>query len=208
MNLDNMPNKEPVANAGQHDWDKEYQKGAHWDTEKPSSNMARFVDLIQGRKDVLDAGCGAGRDAIFLAQQGFSVTGVDISPVGIDLAKQRSKDIPNLRFEVTPIENLPFSDSSFDAAYSGYTLSGTTLPQQVSELARVLRPSGILYVAMFTRTAYKEPNDRDEQNPQEFVLKTFEKHFEVKDQSVDTYSEEDDQGEHEHERLKLVLVKK
>src|SRR3990167_9785073 len=100
MNLDNMPDKAPVVRSGKHDWDKEYTTGAHWDTEKPSSNMSRFVELIKGRKDVLDAGCGAGRDAIFLAQQGFSVTGVDISPVGIDLAKQRSEDIPNLKFKV------------------------------------------------------------------------------------------------------------
>ena len=208
MNLDNMPDKVPVVRSGKHDWDKEYTTGAHWDTEEPSSNMPRFVELINGRKDVLDAGCGSGRDAIFLAKQGFSVTGVDISPVGINLARQRSKDTPKVKFEVSPIENLPFPDFSFDAAYSGYTLSGPTLPQQANELARVLRPNGILFVAMFTRTAYEEPNDRNEQNPQEFVLETFERDFEIKDQTVDTYTEEDDQGKHEHERLKLVLVKK
>ncbi len=203
-----MADTEPVAKAGKHDWDEEYRTGAHWDTQEPSSNMARFVELIRGRKDVLDAGCGSGRDAIFLAKQGLTVTGVDMSQAGIDLAKQRSKNISNLKFEIASIENLPFPDASFDAAYSGYTLSGPTLPQEAAELARVLKPNGILYVSMFTRTAYETPNVRDENNPEKFVLETFGKHFKIKDKAADSYAEEDDQGKHEHETLKLVLVKK
>ena len=76
MNLDNMPDKAPVVRSGKHDWDKEYTTGAHWDTEEPFSNMSRFVELIKGRKDVLDAGCGSDRDAIFLKTTSVIWSGV------------------------------------------------------------------------------------------------------------------------------------
>lgn len=201
-----MTDKELQIKEGSHDYDEEYRKGAHWDVERPSSNMPRFVELIKGSRDVLDAGCGGGRDSRFLASQGFVVTGVDSSSVGIDLAGQRSRGIPNLTFEVGTIEDLPFPDSSFDAAYSGYVLGGATLSKQASELSRVLRPGKTLYVAMFTRITYETPSERDEQNPLESILETFGEGFDIRDKALDTYTEEDDHGKHEHERLKLVLV--
>lgn len=67
-----------------HDYDAQYKAGAHWEKETPSSNIPRFLEhLIKGGERILDAGCGSGRDAIYLAQQGLDVTGVDSSPLAI-----------------------------------------------------------------------------------------------------------------------------
>lgn len=197
--------KDPI-----HDYNEEYRRGAHWDVEEPSSNMAEFVELIKGSEKVLDAGCGTGRDAIFLAKEGFRVVGgVDASSVAIELAKNRAEELElsNLDFAVGKIEELPFSDALFDATYSGYVVGGTTLPQQAQELARVLKPNKILYVAMFTRTKYEQPSERDEETPLPFVLQAFDKQFRLESQAQDSYTEEDDYGKHVHERLKLVLRK-
>lgn len=153
-----------------HDYDEEYRKGAHWDVEEPSSNIYEFVELIKGSKRVLDAGCGTGRDAIFLAKQGFKVAGVDSSSVAIKLAKKKGVELSNLGFVVGRIEDLAFPNSTFDAAYSGYVLGGRTLPKQAQELSRVLKSNRVLYVAMFTRTKYDKPNERDEANPLPFVF--------------------------------------
>lgn len=205
--MKNNISKETKIKDSIHDYDQEYEKGAHWDVEEPSSNMGEFIELIKGSEKVLDAGCGVGRDAIFLAKKGFKVTGVDSSSVAIALAKNKVLGLPNLSLMVGRIEDLDFPDSTFDAAYSGYVLGGHTLPQQAKELARVIKSDGVLYVAMFTKTKYDKPNERDEENPLPFVFESFGKWFDIKKQSRDSYIEEDDQGKHVHERLKLTLRK-
>lgn len=47
----------------------------------------RAMDYVRGR--VLDVGCGAGRVALYLQEQGFDVVGVDISPLAIEVSRQR-----------------------------------------------------------------------------------------------------------------------
>lgn len=191
-----------------HEFDKAYREGAHWNTEKPSGNMSEFTRLLQGNERILDAGCGPGRDVIYLAQQGFSVTGIDASPIAIALAQEKTKNLEEARFVIGEIEWAPFGDWSFDAAYSGYTMRGKTIPRQAQELSRVIKPKGILFVALFTRTEYEASSQRDEVNPESFVLESFERHFEIQDKLKKTYTEKDDQGEHEHDLLKLILLNK
>ncbi|AKM79767.1 MAG: Methyltransferase type 11 [Candidatus Beckwithbacteria bacterium GW2011_GWB1_47_15] len=196
-----------IKNA-HHDYDQEYKDGAHWDTGRVSSNIPRFLEHLRGNERILDAGCGTGRDSIYLAKQGFKVEGIDQSPIAIKKAKERSAREKNVNFIVGALENLPYPNSSFDAVYSGYVLGGEELPKQTKQLARVLKDKGIMYVAMFTRTEYERPNERDEVNPENFVLDVFEKQFNIREKEIDTFSEEDDQGLHEHDRLRIVLQKK
>ena len=60
-----------------------------WNLEEPPELL---VDLIQKRKiapcDAVDIGCGCGNYAVWLAAQGFRMTGIDISPAAIALAAQ------------------------------------------------------------------------------------------------------------------------
>lgn len=166
------------------------------------------MQYLKGREKVLDAGCGTGRDAFFLSSKGLEVIGVDASRIAIQRAKEKTGSQSNPEFLVGQVENLPFSDSSFDAAYSGYVLGGSTLEGQFKELSRTIKPDGILYVAMFTRTKYEKPSERDEENPIPFITDSYNKYFEIIDQSEDSYVEEDDQGKHQHDRIRLALVNK
>ncbi|MBI1296189.1 methyltransferase domain-containing protein [bacterium] len=50
---------------------------------RPYPAFRRFIATLQGRGEALDLGCGQGRDTLMLAAQGYSVTGVDASQVGI-----------------------------------------------------------------------------------------------------------------------------
>ncbi len=76
------------------DWDKRYdEQDLPWDSGRPDvrlmallSNWPRFG----GR--VLDIGCGTGTNAVWLTEQGFEVTGLDISGSAIALARQRSAE--------------------------------------------------------------------------------------------------------------------
>jgi 2-polyprenyl-3-methyl-5-hydroxy-6-metoxy-1,4-benzoquinol methylase len=75
-------------------WEERYeQKKTPWDTGRPDSHLMRLVTgwpKFKGK--VLEVGCGTGSNAVWLAEQGLRVTGMDISSKAIKLAKQRAKD--------------------------------------------------------------------------------------------------------------------
>ena len=68
----------------------------------------KAMDLVKGK--VLDVGCGAGRHSLYLQNRGFDVTGIDISPLAIEVCKLRGLK----KTKVVPIEDLDFAPGSFD----------------------------------------------------------------------------------------------
>lgn len=95
--------------------------------------VLEVLDVKPGMR-VLDLACGPGTLSKPLAARvapGGEVVGVDLAPGMIELA--RTAGIPNARFEVMDIEQLSFSDQSFDAASCGHGL------QFVPDLGRALR---------------------------------------------------------------------
>jgi SAM-dependent methyltransferase len=92
---------------------------------------------------VLDAGCGVGYGAAYLAEQAREVVGVDRSEEAIAYALRRYAR-PNLSFEVGDVLDLRHADASFDAVCSFETIEHLTDPGRlVAEAARVLRPGGV-----------------------------------------------------------------
>jgi 2-polyprenyl-3-methyl-5-hydroxy-6-metoxy-1,4-benzoquinol methylase len=66
-------------------WDERYSSADRLWSGKPNPQLvAQVSDLPPG--DALDAGCGEGADAIWLASRGWTVTGVDVSAVALDRA--------------------------------------------------------------------------------------------------------------------------
>lgn len=105
-----------------------------------------------GRR-VLEVGCGAGADLMRFAQGGARVTGVDLSPVSLDLTRRRFEVFAlaaDLR--VADAENLPFSDGSFDIVYSWGVLHHTPeTARAVTEVFRVLAPDGSARIMLYHR---------------------------------------------------------
>src|SRR3954466_6682957 len=86
---------------------------------------------------VLDVGCGAGVDLARFARGGAIVTGVDLAPSAIALARANF-DQQRLRgdFQVADGERLPFADGSFDLVYAHGVVQYTVNPRQLVDEVR------------------------------------------------------------------------
>jgi len=101
---------------------------------------------------VLDVGCGPGSlTGKLLDIPGIRLTGVDLSPAMISLARKR---YPGAQFYVDDIEWLSFPDETFDAVFcSGVLHHLPVLDMALAEIRRVLKPGGVLIV--------REPNEKN-----------------------------------------------
>jgi ubiquinone/menaquinone biosynthesis C-methylase UbiE len=97
-------------------------------------------------KDVLDYGCGNGRLAVKLAEEGArKVTGFDISEGQIDEARERAKAsgvADRTEFMVSDAHATGFPDDSFDLVVGVAILHHLDLQEAFREIRRVLRPGG------------------------------------------------------------------
>jgi SAM-dependent methyltransferase len=111
--------------------------------------LAGFVSTLPRPASALDIGTGsAGHIGRFLADQGLTLTGVDLSLAAIEVARRLN---PGMTFVVADFRNLPFADASFDAVVGFYCfIYGTDrdIVGGLSEVRRVLRPGGRLLVAV------------------------------------------------------------
>jgi ubiquinone/menaquinone biosynthesis C-methylase UbiE len=107
-------------------------------------------------KSVLDAGCGTGIFSIIFARNGAGrVVGIDISPGSLETAKGLKErfNLSNAEFRLQDMLRLPFADAAFDIVWAWGTVHHTTDPlRAVSELIRVLRPGGSLFLAVYKKT--------------------------------------------------------
>src|SRR6266850_5035554 len=89
-----------------------------------------FDQLLKGRivpgMKVLDAGCGAGRNLVYLLRSGFAVYGIDESNEAVagtrQLAAELAPYLPVDNFRVEPVERMSWADASFDVVLSSAVL--------------------------------------------------------------------------------------
>jgi SAM-dependent methyltransferase len=95
---------------------------------------------------VLDIACGTGNTALPLARRGCIVTGVDIAPNLLEQARARAAaEGLAITFDEGDAEALPYGDATFDAVTTMFGAMFAPRPELVaSEMARVLRPGGLL----------------------------------------------------------------
>lgn len=118
-------------------------------------NLLRILDVQPGER-VLDLACGEGIFARELARLGAHVTGVDISPELIGLAKDQGAW--NIRYHIAPADKLPdVPNSSIDTVIIVLALQNMPdLNSVIQECARVLRSGGRL-VCVMNHPAFRIP---------------------------------------------------
>jgi ubiquinone/menaquinone biosynthesis C-methylase UbiE len=120
-------------------------------------HLLRLVDFEGQRgQRVLELGCGAGTDLMRFAKAGALVTGVDIAPSAIALAKQNfAQQGLQADLRESDGERLPFPDASFDFVYAHgvvqYTADDRAL---VTECQRVLAPGGTAVFQVYNRVSW------------------------------------------------------
>jgi ArsR family transcriptional regulator len=139
----------PETVAGQ--MERHYSPGRTW--EATAIGMLGLLHL----GDVLDAGSGDGAIAALLAPRSRHVTCLDISPKVLQACRKRLQGLANVEFALGDVQELRFTDASFDQVLLLNLLTYATDPERaLAEAARVLRPGGDLVV---TTLAAHEQND-------------------------------------------------
>jgi SAM-dependent methyltransferase len=110
--------------------------------------LQKVLDRLEPGSAVLDLGCGSGDPADVEISKAHKVTGVDISQVQIDLARQ---NVPTGHFIHGDAGSVAFPAASFDAVVSFYTLEHIPRKEHGTILRRIhrwLRAGGLLLVSM------------------------------------------------------------
>ena len=144
----------------------EFRKRAHpkaltiefWEE---SSLMDRILASGTMKSEILDVGCGCGEIDIVLAKRGYHVTGIDISPLAIDLAEEHRKRRPELMerltFIVHDMESGPLPRKYASALFS-HTLEHVLDPDTtMKNIVASLHEGSYIYVSVPLKKAW---NDR------------------------------------------------
>jgi SAM-dependent methyltransferase len=135
----------------------------------PNAVLMKFAEeelQRAGGRRVLDLGCGAARNAVPLAQLGWTVVGTDLSWPMLSAAATRARDNgvdDHVHLLLAPMECIPARDRSFDLviAHGIWNLarSAAQFRQALDEAARVAKPAAGLFVFTFSRNTFPPQTD-------------------------------------------------
>jgi tellurite methyltransferase len=139
-------------------WDQRWasERGrAGWLAPEPAVRAMSPTLSGRGTRRALDLGCGVGRHALYLAEQGLSVEALDASPRGLDygrtLAAERGLAV---RFHQALVDALPFRDGAFDYVLAWnviYHGLPAEVARAVAEVRRVLGAGGLFQATMLSK---------------------------------------------------------
>lgn len=116
-----------------------------------------FDQLLRGRiapgMRILDAGCGAGRNLVYLLREGYEVYAADADPQRIEelrrMARELAPSLPPTNFRVEAVERMSFGDACSDVVISSAVLhfarDDAHFEQMLQGSWRALKPGGLFF---------------------------------------------------------------
>ena len=132
-----------MSDAERDKWDARYRDGAYESRTHPTTLLAEWLPrLARGR--ALDVACGAGRNALFLAANGYAVTALDISAVALERgrrnAEERALSIEWLCGDLDDYVESVLPPGTFDLIVWVRYIHDTLMPSLIARL----EPGGML----------------------------------------------------------------
>lgn len=118
-----------------------------WDHQLPPPEVIALVDTVEPGRG-LDLGCGYGRTAIYLAERGWKVDGVDFIPAAVQEARNRlagKKVSGQAQFHQGSVTEMPYLQEPYDLIIDVgclHALSDEELRHYGGEIKRLLKPAG------------------------------------------------------------------
>jgi SAM-dependent methyltransferase len=131
-------------------WDRVYAHEPHLYTRQPNALLVEVAGRMPPG-DALDIGMGQGRNSLWLARQGWRVTGLDVAAEGLRQAAAAAH--PNLTIVHQAAEDFDLAESQWDLI-AGIYVHGVLL-RESGRIVRSLRPGGRLVIEGFHRDIMK-----------------------------------------------------
>lgn len=149
----------------------------HYGINEVQDTIDFFIQNLKGG-DVLDVGCGPGRDAKYFSEHNLKVTGIDLSDNFLDIASQ---NVPNANFIKMDMRNVDFPNDTFDGIW--ISASFLHIPKNdarnaLVNLRSVLKQGGLIYVNVEKGTQEKFLRTEEYKNKPRLISFYTEQEFE------------------------------
>jgi cyclopropane fatty-acyl-phospholipid synthase-like methyltransferase len=139
---------------GTRTFEEVYKGVPPWEIDGPQSEIVHLVERGEIRSAILDVGCGTGENALYLAELGFEVVGIDIVPVAVEKAlnkaKERSLAATFLVWDALTLQELQRRFNTVIDSGFFHALPDKKGPVFVKSLASVLDSGGTYFMMCFS----------------------------------------------------------
>lgn len=112
----------------------------------------------EGRKSILDLGCGLGRHSVLFAKYGFKVTAMDVSKDALVFLKDyMKKQEVDIACRMADMEKMPFADDAFDCVFAMHSAGHADtagMNRIMNEIKRVLKPDGEVFMTLCSKETW------------------------------------------------------
>lgn len=158
-----------------------YQSVPPWDIGRPQKVFVELEERGQLQGKVLDVGCGTGENALFLAEKGHDVWGIDFSPTAIRKAQEKAQQRSiNVHFQTLDALKLTEIEKSFDVIIDCglfHCFSNEERTLFVQQLYKSLTPNGTYHFLCFSEKETREGGPR--RISKEEIENTFFPHWKI-----------------------------